>query len=42
VPRYVEFRSCLPKTQTERVQKHVIRDEGVHAGVSDRLGEEST
>jgi crotonobetaine/carnitine-CoA ligase len=42
VPRYVEFRPALPKTQTERVQKHLIRDDGIHPGVSDRLAKEST
>jgi crotonobetaine/carnitine-CoA ligase len=28
VPRYVEFRSALPKTPTERVQKYALRAEG--------------
>jgi len=29
VPRYVEFRSTLPKTPTERVQKFELREEGI-------------
>jgi crotonobetaine/carnitine-CoA ligase len=36
VPRYLEVRGSLPRTQTERVQKFVIREEGVHPGVVDR------
>jgi len=27
VPRYIQFRKDLPKTATERVQKHVLREE---------------
>ena len=29
VPRYVEFRESLPTTVTGRVQKHLLRDEGI-------------
>ena len=29
VPRYVKFRSALPKTATQRVQKYQLREEGV-------------
>lgn len=29
VPRYIQFRSELPKTATQRVQKFVLRDEGI-------------
>lgn len=31
VPRYIEFREELPKTPTSKVQKHVLRAEGVTA-----------
>ncbi len=31
VPRYIQFRPDLPKTETERVQKFKLRDEGVEA-----------
>jgi crotonobetaine/carnitine-CoA ligase len=36
VPRYLEFRDSLPRTDTERVRKVVVRDEGIHNGVLDR------
>ena len=36
VPRYLEFRDALPQTDTQRVRKFAIRDEGIHAGVLDR------
>lgn len=36
VPRYLEFRDELPKTPTQKVHKHVLRDAGVHDGVWDR------
>lgn len=36
VPRYLEFRDALPRTDTERVRKFEIRDEGLHGGVVDR------
>ncbi|TDB95460.1 AMP-binding protein [Actinomadura sp. 7K534] len=36
VPRYLEIRASLPKTPTERVQKFVLREEGLHPGVLDR------
>ncbi|MDZ4230650.1 MAG: AMP-binding protein [Dehalococcoidales bacterium] len=36
IPRYVDFRDCLPKTATERVQKHKLVDEGVTPTVWDR------
>jgi crotonobetaine/carnitine-CoA ligase len=29
VPTYVQFKEALPKTTNERVQKHVLREEGV-------------
>jgi crotonobetaine/carnitine-CoA ligase len=36
VPRYVEFRSQLPKTETHRVQKGVLKREGVGDATWDR------
>jgi len=36
VPRYVEFLPELPKTPTEKIQKHKLRDRGVLAGTWDR------
>jgi crotonobetaine/carnitine-CoA ligase len=36
VPRYVDIRSALPKTQTEKVQKQVLRSEGVSTNTFDR------
>jgi crotonobetaine/carnitine-CoA ligase len=37
VPRYIRFRSELPKTATERVQKYALREQGTE-GAWDRLG----
>jgi crotonobetaine/carnitine-CoA ligase len=36
VPRYVRFAERLPKTPTERVQKYVLREEGVTTDTWDR------
>lgn len=36
VPRYVEFVSELPKTPTEKIRKHLLRDRGVTAMTWDR------
>ena len=37
IPRYIEFREALPKTQASlRTQKHILRSEGVTAGTWDR------
>jgi crotonobetaine/carnitine-CoA ligase len=36
VPRYVEFMDQLPKTQTEKIQKHKLRENGVTANTWDR------
>jgi crotonobetaine/carnitine-CoA ligase len=36
VPRYVDIRESLPKTQTEKVQKQVLRGEGVTSTAFDR------
>ena len=36
VPRFVEFMEMLPKTPTERIQKHLLKKAGVTAGTWDR------
>jgi crotonobetaine/carnitine-CoA ligase len=36
VPRYVRFVDALPKTPSQRIQKFVLRDEGVTADTFDR------
>lgn len=36
VPRYIRFVAALPKTPTEKIQKYVIRDQGVTADTWDR------
>jgi len=36
LPRYVEFRDGLPKTETHRVQKRVLKDDGVGPQTWDR------
>lgn len=36
VPRYLEFAAELPKTPTQKVHKHLLRDRGVGPGVWDR------
>jgi len=36
VPQYVEFMNELPKTQTEKVQKHKLREAGITADTWDR------
>jgi crotonobetaine/carnitine-CoA ligase len=41
VPRYVEFREALPKTETHRVQKGVLKREGVGEATWDREAEPS-
>lgn len=38
VPRYVEVRSELPKTQTEKIKKQELKSEGVTSRTWDRLG----
>jgi crotonobetaine/carnitine-CoA ligase len=38
VPRYIEFRSELPKTPTGRIQKHELRKDGVTPQTWDREG----
>jgi crotonobetaine/carnitine-CoA ligase len=41
VPRYVEFREALPKTGTHRVQKGVLKRQGVGEATWDREAESS-
>ena len=36
IPRYLRFMEALPKTPTERVQKHVLRSEVVTSDTWDR------
>ena len=36
VPRYLEFAAGLPKTPTQKVHKHLLRDRGVGTDVWDR------
>ena len=36
VPRYLEFATELPKTPTQKVHKHLLRDRGVGPDVWDR------
>ena len=36
VPRYVEFVPALPKTPTQKVQKVILREQGLTSGTWDR------
>ena len=36
IPRYLDYRPELPKTPSSKVQKNLLREEGVAAGVIDR------
>jgi crotonobetaine/carnitine-CoA ligase len=36
IPRFIEFRAALPKTPTGRVQKYLLRDDGVTTTTWDR------
>ena len=36
IPRYLDYRQDLPKTPSSKVQKNLLRDEGLAAGVVDR------
>jgi len=36
VPRYLRFMDALPRTSTERIQKYILRDEGVTSDTWDR------
>ncbi len=37
VPRYVEFRDALPKTETNKIRKNVLREDGLGPSTWDRL-----
>jgi len=41
VPRYIEFRDALPKTGTHRIQKSVLKREGVGPDTWDRESQQS-
>jgi len=41
VPRYVQFVDALPKTETNKVKKHVLRAEPFGPGTWDRLAAHS-
>ena len=36
IPRFLDYRSALPKTPSSKVQKNLLREEGLGAGVVDR------
>jgi crotonobetaine/carnitine-CoA ligase len=36
IPRYIEFRDSIPKTETHRVQKSVLKRKGIGATTWDR------
>ena len=36
VPRYIRIMEALPKTPTEKIQKHILRSEGITAETWDR------
>ena len=36
VPRYLDYRQGLPKTPSSKVQKNLLREEGLAPGVADR------
>lgn len=36
VPRYLDYRNGLPKTPSSKVQKNLLREEGLASGVADR------
>jgi carnitine-CoA ligase len=36
VPRYVELRDALPKTVTNKIQKHLLRKDGLNSNTWDR------
>jgi crotonobetaine/carnitine-CoA ligase len=41
VPRYIEFREELPKTETHRIQKGALKREGVGPNTWDREAHQS-
>jgi crotonobetaine/carnitine-CoA ligase len=36
VPRYIEFRQEMPKTPSQKIQKHLLRRDGSLGAVFDR------
>jgi len=40
VPRYVEFVAALPKTETNKVRKNVLRETPFNAATWDRLAQQ--
>lgn len=36
IPRYLEYRQALPKTPSSKVQKNILREEGLRSAVFDR------
>jgi len=36
VPRYLRFMDAMPKTPTQRVQKNILREQGITAETWDR------
>lgn len=42
VPRYIQVREQLPKTPSQKVQKHLLRAEGIPVGVFDRGSQRPT
>ncbi len=36
IPRFLDYRSALPKTPSSKVQKNLLREEGLAPGVADR------
>jgi len=41
IPRYLDYRQDLPKTPSSKVQKNILREEGLHAKVLDRAASQS-
>jgi crotonobetaine/carnitine-CoA ligase len=41
VPRYIEFQDALPKTGTHRIQKSILKREGVGPGTWDRESQQN-
>lgn len=37
IPRYLDYREDLPKTPSSKVQKNILREEGLHPDVFDRV-----
>ena len=37
VPRYIEFRDVLPRTPTQKVEKYIMRQQGITEDTWDRV-----